>query len=112
VPNGDVSGQAAQNFRREQIGHVAHAPVEMEMTAVAGGDARTFLTAMLQRVQTQVGKIGGFRMAVDGEDAAFFVEFVERFVERDFVKHAPVRANFPERFPKPHGAYRLLNPPK
>ena len=46
-----------------------------------------------KRVQAQIGEIGRLGMAVDGEDAAFLVQFVERFVERDFVKHAPVRAN-------------------
>ena len=32
---------------------------------------------MLQRVQAQVGEIRGLGMAVDGEDAAFVVEFVK-----------------------------------
>ncbi len=46
---------------------------------VAGGYARALLPAMLQGVEAQVGEIGGFRMAVDGEDTAFFAKFIERY---------------------------------
>ena len=46
--------------------------------AVARGDAGAFLSAMLQRVETQVGEVRGLGMPVDGEDAAFFMEFVEQ----------------------------------
>ena len=49
----------------------------VDVAAVARRDAGAFLAAMLQRVETQIGEIRGFRMAVDGKDAAFVVEFVE-----------------------------------
>ena len=40
---------------------------------------------MLQSVQSEVGELGRFRMAVDGDHAAFFVELVEH----GFVYRAP-----------------------
>ena len=45
--------------------------------AVAGGDARAFLAAMLQRIEPEIGQVGRFRMAVDGEHAALLVQFIE-----------------------------------
>ena len=40
-------------------------------------DAGALLAAMLQRIQAQVSQLGCFRMAVDREDAALVVEFIE-----------------------------------
>ena len=76
VADGNISGQAAQNFRREQVGDTAHAAVVVNLAAVAGGDAGAFLAAVLERVQAEVGDVGGLGMAVDGEDSAFFVQLV------------------------------------
>ena len=45
--------------------------------AVAGADAGALLSAVLQRVEAQVGQLGGFGMAVDGDDAALVVELIE-----------------------------------
>ena len=53
----------------------------MDQVAVAGGDAGAFLAAMLQRVERQIGELRGFGMAVDGSDAAFFVEFIKHEVD-------------------------------
>ena len=53
MADGEFAGQAAEHFRRENIGHVAHALVAMNVAAVAGGDAGAFLAAMLQRVQAR-----------------------------------------------------------
>ena len=44
--------------------------------AVGGGDAGRFLAAMLEGVEREIGFARGVRMAVDGDDAAFFVELV------------------------------------
>ncbi len=44
--------------------------------AVGRNDARRFLPAMLQRVQTEVGKLLRFGMGVDCDDAALITKFV------------------------------------
>jgi hypothetical protein len=46
------------------------------MLAVSGGDAGGFLTAVLQGVERKIGFTRGMGMAVDGDDAAFFVQLV------------------------------------
>jgi hypothetical protein len=46
------------------------------MLAVGGGNAGGLLAAMLKGVEAEVGLARGFGMAVDGDDPAFFVEFV------------------------------------
>jgi hypothetical protein len=51
------------------------------MCAVGGGDAGRFLAAVLERVKSKVGFARGVRMAVDSDDATFFVEFVARGAE-------------------------------
>jgi hypothetical protein len=46
------------------------------MLAVGGGDAGGLLAPMLKGVEAEIGLARGFGMAVDGDYAAFFVEFV------------------------------------
>jgi hypothetical protein len=44
--------------------------------SVRGGDAGGFLAAMLEGVEAEIGLAGGVGMAMDGDYAAFFVDFV------------------------------------
>ena len=44
--------------------------------AVGGDDAGALLSAVLQRVEAEVGEVGRFGMAEDAEDAALVFEFV------------------------------------
>jgi hypothetical protein len=57
--------------------------MDEELLPIARDDARGLLTSMLERVEPQVGQVGGFVGAVDTEDAAFVVEMIV------FVLHAP-----------------------
>jgi hypothetical protein len=52
------------------------------MLAIGGGDAGGFLTTVLQGVEAQIGFPSGMGMAVDGDDAAFFAEFVDFAMSR------------------------------
>ena len=58
-------------------------------------DARALLAAMLQRIEPEVRQLGRFRMAVDGEDAALVVEFVEHG-SQVIAGAACVRVKFPK----------------
>ena len=51
--------------------------VGVDLVAIGGADAGALLAAMLQRVEPEIGQLGGFGVAVDGDDAAFFVELIE-----------------------------------
>ena len=65
-----------QRLLGKDIRDKAHGLFDMKMLAVAGHDARRFLSAMLQRIQAKIGEIGGFLMAVYAEDGTFVVKFV------------------------------------
>jgi hypothetical protein len=76
-----VTGELGENVVREDLRNQAHALDVGQMCAVGGGDAGRFLAAVLERVKSKVGFARGVRMAVDSDDATFFVEFVARGAE-------------------------------
>ena len=51
--------------------------VKTGRVTVRGRDPRALLSAVLQRVQPEVGHVGGFGVAEDPEDAALVLEFVQ-----------------------------------
>ena len=69
--------QAGERGLIEDVGHVAHLPRDTHAHAVGRCDASTFLSSMLQRIESEVGKLGCLGMAVDAEHPAFVVQFVE-----------------------------------
>ena len=69
-------GSSRQDVGGEDVGDQPHGLVQLKTLAVGRGDARRLLPAMLQRVQAEIGELGRFRMAVDGDYAALFAKFV------------------------------------
>ena len=85
-------GRLGERVAVEDVGHVAHRPGDADLLAVGRGDAGALLAAMLQRVQTEVGHVGGFGMTEDAEDAAFVLELVHgQFVTRRDSGDPPAR---------------------
>ena len=78
VADGHVAGKLGEHIVGEDFRDQAHALDVGEMLAVGGGDAGRFLAAMLQGVEAEIGFARGVGMAVDGDDAAFFAQFVGR----------------------------------
>ena len=81
MANGDVPGQLTE---RSGVKMSATWPMllwQWISRPSLDRDSRALLPPMLQRVQPQIGQIGGLGMAVNGENAAFFVEV--RRSERD-----------------------------
>ena len=76
MTDGAGAGQAIQTLLVESFRHVTHGPLGKQLLAVRSDDAAGFLTAMLQSVQTKIGQARCFRMSVDSEDTAFFVELI------------------------------------
>ena len=76
VADGHVAGQLGQHVVGKDLRDQAHALDVGQMLAVGGGDAGRLLPAMLQRVEAEIGLARGVGMAVDGDDAALFVELV------------------------------------
>src|SRR5262245_56189079 len=60
----------------EDVRDVPHLARDAHLLAVGGGDAGALLAPVLQRVETEIGHVGGFGMAENAEDAAFFPELV------------------------------------
>ena len=77
VTDRDVAGQRVQRALVERIGHVAHRARYPDQGAVGGRDAGALLTAMLQRVEAEVGEVRRLGMAEDPEDAALVLELVQ-----------------------------------
>ena len=48
-----------------------------QAAAMRRGDARTFLSSMLQRVQTEVGEVCSLRSIEDTDYATFFMKLVD-----------------------------------
>src|SRR5216683_2104653 len=69
--------QLGEHLAIKNVGHQAHPAMSNQALAVGRDDARRFLSAMLQCVQSEVDQIGGLGMAVHTEDAALFVKTVE-----------------------------------
>lgn len=73
MADGPRAPDGFQVFLREHLGDKPHSLVETEgfSIAVARGDARTLLSAMLERKEAVVGEKGGVLVTEDSEDAAF-----------------------------------------
>jgi hypothetical protein len=83
-----------------------------QVVAVGGSDAGGFLPAMLQRVKAEIDLAGGFRVAVNGHDAAFFAElgvFVRSSPIRQILRRAQDHKQGCEGIPRGRGRLRRLD---
>jgi hypothetical protein len=85
VAYGECAGEFCEDGGHENFFDFAHGAMEIEIGAIARNDASRFLAAMLERVETEIGEIGGFGMAEDAKDAAFVVEVIVS--EGEFLRH-------------------------
>ena len=100
VPDGQFAGQLVQHSGREDIGDMTHLADTVDGAAVAGRNPSAFLSPMLKSVQAEIGEIGGFGMAVNGENATLFVEFVEVKVRHQATADRCMEEVIPDCFPK------------
>ncbi len=77
VPDGQIAGQLGQHVAGEDVGHMPHGLVGVDLVAVRGADAGALLPAVLQGVESEVRQLGCLGVAVDGDHTAFLVEFIE-----------------------------------
>jgi hypothetical protein len=54
-----------------------HALLADYIVAVGGSNARAFLTAMLKGIKAKIGKLGGFRVSINPENAAMIVKLID-----------------------------------
>ena len=72
---------------REVVAHQSHAALGMEAAFIVGHNARSFLSAMLQSVQSQGCKGRGVGVAINAKHAAFFTQRVAIKIEVGPVCH-------------------------
>ena len=76
MADGAASLQKCHVRNVEDIGHQAHSLVDHHASVTRDGDPGTLLAAVLQRVQAEIGELGGVRVAVNTEKTAGFPGFV------------------------------------
>ena len=81
------SGQFRQHIRRENFLHQPEALVEVQFLSVGRCDARRFLPAMLQRIQSEIGEFCRFGVANDAENAAVIAKVIV-FEDMNLGNHA------------------------
>ena len=77
------SAKPLQDPLCKDLADMPHAFMGVYLSAVAGDDPGALLSPMLLGVQTQVGKLGGFRVAVNGEDSTFVVKLIVKLIVHD-----------------------------
>ena len=82
MPDGPVARDALQALAAEHVGDPAHGLLDVKRLAVGGGDARRFLAPVLERVQAEVGDVGGLLVIPDAEKPALIVELVVEIERR------------------------------
>src|SRR5579864_1217819 len=63
-------------FRRKNLLHVAQRFVNVQIVAIRGSNARGLLPAMLQRINAEIRKLRGFRVAEYAENSTLIVEVI------------------------------------
>ena len=69
-----LAGKAREPGLVEDVGDVAHLPLDVDLAVVERGDAGRLLAPVLEGVETEVGEVGGILRIADAEDAAFVRE--------------------------------------
>src|SRR5262249_15657327 len=77
VANRARATQAIEVRLIKRFGDMSRLTFETQLSAVGRNKTARLLTAMLQRVQSQIGQSCGFRVTVDAEDTTLFTQFVE-----------------------------------
>ena len=85
VADGGIAGKSCKTLGIENIGDEPHTFCDVKIGAVRGTNSGGFLSAMLQRVKTEIGKFRRFRMRENAEDSTMIVEVV--VVELELLCH-------------------------
>ena len=76
VANRAPAPQARDGLFRKAVGDVADSLVDIEPFAIGRGDPDALLSAVLERVETEVRQVRGLTVPVDAEDTAFLAKLV------------------------------------
>jgi hypothetical protein len=73
VTYGPLAVEPSESATTEDIGHMAHSPVNVDPLPIPGDDTGALLAAVLEGVETQIGEVGRVFVAIDAKDAAHVV---------------------------------------
>ena len=74
MPDGRPARQARKPGFAEDVGDVAHLPLDMDLAVVEGGDPGRLLPPVLEGVKAEIREVCGVVRIADSEDAAFVPE--------------------------------------
>jgi hypothetical protein len=74
----DRTLQAFDNFLAENVSHKPELAMGNQSVTIGRNNACRFLASMLERVESQVHQVRSFRVSVNADNAALFVEFVKQ----------------------------------
>jgi hypothetical protein len=77
MPDRNMTGQTLESLFAEYFSDQAHGFFEVKAFTVRGTDASAFLTAVLQRIKTEVCKICRFLVAINAEYTTLFMDIME-----------------------------------
>ena len=86
-------GSVCERRLVEGVGDLAHRARDAQLLAVGGGDAGALLSAMLERVEAEVGEIRRFGVTEDAEDTALVFEFVQHRSGPSILRRSPARSS-------------------
>ena len=85
MANRACSGQAIQARLIKLLGNVTHRSFQSQFRSVRHGDTARLLTAMLQRIESEVSQPCGICVSVDTEDATFVAKLVQQYLAQLFL---------------------------
>ena len=74
MPDGRAARQARQARLAEDVGDVAHLPLDVDLPVLERCDAGRLLAPMLEGIEAEVSQIGRILRIADAKDAAFVGE--------------------------------------
>src|SRR5689334_6994543 len=79
MSDGEMPGQVLKRLLIERVGHMPHSSHGPDPCTIRRDNAGALLTAMLQRIQPEISKVGGLRVSENAENAAFVLEFIQHW---------------------------------
>ena len=78
VSNTEIALQAGKDIFVENFAHQPHALMMAHHSTITDADAGAFLTAVLESIESEIGKSGGVLVSVDRKDTTLFLRSTVR----------------------------------
>jgi hypothetical protein len=92
VADGGIAGKRCETLRIENVLHQTHAFDDVKVGAIGGTNSGGFLSAMLQRIKSQIAEFRGLRISERAENSTVIVEVI--VIELELLCHVRRIASF------------------